>query len=270
MKTSIGFIGCGNMASAIIKSLQKSNNYKINIFDPDATKTAEFSQCASVYESCNKMVFDSDIVFIAVKPQVASSALNGLDFTEKIAVSVMASITINTIKAFTNNTTNKIVRIMSNLNARFNKAFTGFCHEGLSETELSEIIAILDCLGEFACVDESKMNAITAIAGSGPAFVYKFIKALTDAGVNLGLEYFDSLNMAITTISGSLDSIKSTDSPNLDKMISAVCSKGGTTLAGIDVLDRFEFENVVRKCVDSATNRAEEISKENERSNNLY
>ena len=268
MRKEMGFLGCGKMAGAIVDAVIKRNIDEINLFDVNADALKKFDKTARVYNSAQEMINASEYVFIGVKPQDAKTVLAGLDFTGKVVISMMASVSIECIRAYTNYKTEKIVRIMPNLNARFQEAYTGYCFDGLTADEATDVERILSYMGNFGLYAEEYMNAVTCVAGSGPAFVYKFIRGLRDSAMDCGISEKEALDMAISTVLGTCVSLRNTVNPDLTEMINAVCSKGGTTIAGITTLDEKNFEEILKSGINSAIKRAEEIS--NERCNDIH
>ena len=274
-KYTIGFIGYGNMAQAICtafvsditKSKLKRYGYKIKVAvsDPDEEKLNFAPYGVAVTTNNKALVSACDVIFCAIKPQVAKEVLSSLDFTGKIVVSIMASVSLDVLIDLTGNTANKIVRVMPNLNAKIGSAYSTFCYKGLSADEKIFVELLLSSFGEVQSLDESLMNVSTGICGSGPAFVFKFIKAYYENGIKNGLDKKVALNMALSTIIGSAYLVESQgEDVDIDSLIKSVCSKGGTTIQGVNHLDEKEFENTVSCAIDKAIARAEEMSKQNE------
>ena len=273
-KYSVGFVGYGNMAQAITYALSsdisnrmlKSFGYKIKIAvsDPDVEKLktapvrfARTTDNQSLIEAC-------DIIFLAVKPQVAKSVLEGLDFTNKIVFSIMASVPICVINNLTGNKAKAIVRVMPNLNARVGASYTTFCTNG-DEEIIRIAVALLSSFGQVKQIREEQMNISTGISGSGPAFVFKFINAFYKNAVKNGINKKTALEMALGTIIGSVNTVYAridNDDVVLDELVDSVCSKGGTTIQGVNYLDESNFEDVVSTAIDKAIARAEEMSNE--------
>ncbi len=275
-KYNIGFIGYGNMAKAITDKLLSEDGqamladseYALTViaYDTDDGKFTD-AQPELIRASNNaELVEKSDIVFIAVKPQNAQAALCGLDFSGKIAVSIMASVKLKTLNEYLGGKTDKLVRVMPNLNARIGAACTAFCCEGLSEEEKQVIATILYSFGDVAELKEEQMNAATGLCGSGPAFVFMFIDALRESGVQNGLNESVALKMAISTVMGSAMLIDSYgDSVDIAALVRSVCSKGGTTIEGVNRLNESDFGKIAADAVTKAVKRAEEMSAENEK-----
>lgn len=276
-KYSVGFIGYGNMAQAITSALstpvcaQMLKNYgykiKIAVSDSDVEKLALAPESFARTTDNKSLVEVCDIIFIAVKPQVAKTVLEGLDFTDKIVFSIMASVQINALNEITGNKAKAIVRVMPNLNARIGSAYTTFCVENGDE-EISRLaVALLSSFGDVKQLTENQMNVSTGISGSGPAFVFKFINAFYKNAVKNGISNKVALEMALGTIIGSASTVlaqSESGEVDIDTLVNSVCSKGGTTIQGVNYLDENDFENVVSGAIDKAIARAEEMSKEYE------
>lgn len=271
-KYDIGFIGYGNMARAIVtalssdlsKSLLSREGFRIRIAvtDIDREKLTSLPKGVVAAPSAAALVSDCDVIFVAVKPQSAVEALSGLDFGGKIVVSIMASVTLAALKKLTG--AEKLVRVMPNLNARIGAAYSSFAAEGLSGDEKNLVGALLTKFGEAREMDESLLNAATGLAGSGPAFVFKFIDGFVQNAEKNGFSREAALEMSLATIRGSVALVDSgADSGNVDigALVRSVCSKGGTTIEGVNYLDEHDFEKVVSGAVDKAIARAEEMSK---------
>ncbi len=274
-KYKVGFIGFGNMAQAIVSSLvlplnkhilrQYGCKITIAVSDPDENKLKTAPNKVLVTSDNVALVDFCDVIVLAVKPQNAKQALEGLDFSGKIVVSIMASVTIDGIKGLTGGATDKIARIMPNMNAKIGMAYSAYCFSGLSDIEKDLVRGIVSSIGNGCEVDEKEMNVSTGICGSGPAFVFKFLEAMTESGVKNGLSREKALEMSIYTLIGSAALVENYGSEvNVKELINSVCSKGGTTIEGIKHLDENSFDEIISGAIDKARHRAEEMSKENE------
>lgn len=265
---NLGFIGCGNMSQAIIKSLINDKNkakfekqdciFNICVSDLDTVKLDCMKKFGvSTYTDNAEMLCNCDYVLIAVKPQSAADVLTKLNFSGKIVISIMAGTTIAKLANFMPNA--KIIRVMPNLNARIGKSFNAYCYNEISFDDKAIVETILSAFGTVQKVEESQMNAITGLTGSAPAFVFKFIKALVDEGINNGFNTEDARKMALATVIGSAQLVESENTKSLEDLIESVCSKGGTTIEGIKFLNEKDFENNVRGAVNKAKLRASEL-----------
>ena len=276
-KYSVGFIGYGNMAQAITSALAnpvcarmlKDFGYKIKIAvaDPDEEKlkTAPLSFGRTTNNSA--LVEACDVIFIAVKPQVAKSVLENLDFTNKIVFSIMASVPIRAIDEITSGKAKAIVRVMPNLNAKIGSAYTTFCVNKNDDEIIRLAVALLSSFGDVKQLKESQMNVSTGLSGSGPAFVFKFINAYYNNAIKNGINKKTALEMALGTIIGSAITVQQqaeSGDVDIENLVKSVCSKGGTTIQGVNFLDDNNFEDVVSGAIDKAIARAEEMSKEYE------
>lgn len=278
-KYDVGFIGYGNMAQAIVSALSsrmgkwvlKQGGFKLRlaVSDIDSEKLLSAPKGVATTTDVKALVDNCDVVVCAIKPQHAKEALEGLDFTDKIVVSIMASVTIDAIKSLTGRKTDKIARIMPNLNARIGNSYSSYCTSGLSYEENELVRWMLSTFGGFCEIDEKLMNSATGLCGSGPAFVFKFIKALVDDAVKNGFSEKVATEMAVATVSGSVNlvlyNLEENEGVSLPSLINSVCSKGGTTIEGVKFLDENNFDEIVGGAVDKAAARAEEMSRENEK-----
>lgn len=275
-KYNVGFIGYGNMARAIVAALKnpvsakllKDSGYKLNIAvsDYDSEKLKDVPEGVKATSDNKELVKACDLIVLAVKPQNATQAVMGLDFTGKTVMSIMASVTLKALSELTNGKTNKLVRVMPNLNARVASAYSAFCAEGLDRQEYGLIKAILSTFGEEEEIKEEQMNAATGLSGSGPAFVFKFINALAEGGVENGLDKAVAMKMALATVIGSAYLVESgAGGTDISELVKSVCSKGGTTIEGVNHLDANNFEKTVAEAVTKAVKRAEEMSANNEK-----
>lgn len=261
----IGFIGCGNMASAIIngiidnKAVNSSDVYAYDIYEPAVNKAVESKQinaCKSEIE----VVKSSDIILLAVKPNVQASVLNTIDgeVGDKLLISIAAGKTIEFIESNLKCKA-KIVRVMPNINAKVGEAISAYCfNELVNDDDKANVELLLNAIGKVLCLDESFFPLFGVIGGCGPAFAYMFIDAMARAGVKNGMKKSDALKISAQTVLGSAKMIlESGEHPW--QLIDNVCSPGGTTIEGVTSLQADGFEAAVHNAVDKALDKDKKL-----------
>lgn len=261
----IGFVGGGNMASALIGGLIQSGKFqpsKITMSDLDDTKRSAWSARGVHTTANNQEVVDfSDVILFAVKPNVMGDVLKGLNTPEdKIYVSIAAGITIAFLEDCLG-TDKKIVRTMPNTPAMVGCGMTVITpNKCVSADELQTVIEILSGVGETAVLEEKYINAAIGLHGSSPAYIYMLIDAMADSGVKYGLPKQIALKLAAKAVEGSAKMVlNSHDHPM--KLKDDVCSPGGTTIAAVCELEKNGFISSIQSGIDACIQKAEEMSK---------
>lgn len=265
MNKTIGFIGGGNMASAIIGGILKSGlAAKENIIAADKSEQA----CTSLTERFgiaatqdNRTVAAScDILFLAVKPFLFDIVIPEIKNDVKpdtLVISIAAGQSISSIESLFG-TTIKLVRAMPNTPALVGEGMSALCCNGqVSEEELSEAVSIFNSFGKCEVVQESMMNTVIGVSGSSPAYVFMFIEAMADAAVADGMPRAQAYKFAAQSVLGSAKMVLETGS-HPGALKDAVCSPGGTTIEAVAVLEKEGLRNAVikgqRACVEKAKN----------------
>ncbi|MDN5277177.1 MAG: pyrroline-5-carboxylate reductase [Clostridiales bacterium] len=265
----LGFIGAGNMASAIMRGIiacgiVHPNN--IYAFDVDLDKlnrlSAELGICTAK-DNC-QVVSNSDIVILAVKPNTYSKVLLEIkDCLEErhILISIAAGISVDFIKQLIGGRC-KVVRTMPNTPALVGEGMTALCtNHDLSPKELKAVKDILHSLGKVEEVSENLMDAVTAVSGSGPAYVAMFIEAMADGGVLAGLPRDLAYRMAIQTVIGTAR-LLSEWGKHPGELKDMVSSPGGTTIEAIRQLEKQGFRGAVIEAVNACTLKAKTMGKD--------
>jgi pyrroline-5-carboxylate reductase len=262
----IGFIGGGNMAEAIIKGLIAGGvpAGAIMVAEPAPLRRDFLSSeyAAEVTDDNLDVARQADIIILAVKPQVAASVLTGLEpviSSETLIVSIMAGISTGFIeKTLTNGV--RVARAMPNTPALVQAAATAIClGRKATGTDLDITRNIFSRVGSVVIVPESQMDAVTALSGSGPAYVFVMIEALSDAGVKNGLPRDVATTLAVQTVLGAARMITETgEHPAL--LRERVTSPGGTTIAALHALENGRFRGVIMDAIDTARHRSQELS----------
>lgn len=258
----IGFIGCGNMASAIIKGITDRRKgtdeiFAFDVYEP-AVNNAKESYGACICQDENDVVDNSDIIFLAVKPNVIASVLEKIDksIREKnpLVISIAAGKSIELLAGCIKSKC-RLVRVMPNINARVGEAISAYCCSShVTDEDKKSIQCLLDCIGKTMELDESFFPLFGVLGGCAPAYAYMFIDALARAGVKNGMKKDDALKIAAQTVYGSAKMIlESGEHPW--KLIDNVCSPGGTTIEGVISLQANGFENAVHNAVDKALDK---------------
>lgn len=265
MGKSIGFIGAGNMATAIINGMLKNEAaapQDIHVFDIDNAKlTAMSARGVRTHESVRKIVELCDIIVLAIKPQTYKEVLVGLraDVTEeKVFVSIAAGISIDFVrKALCCEC--PCVRVMPNTPLLLGTGATAMCpSENISDDDFKTVYQMFALSGVCEVLPESQMNTVIAVNGSSPAYVYLFAKAMADYAKEQGIDEEASMRLICQTLKGSAQMLlDSGDSPDL--LIKKVSSPGGTTLEALKTLEQKGFYAAVKDAMASCTKRAEEL-----------
>jgi pyrroline-5-carboxylate reductase len=207
------------------------------------------------------LVKESDVIILAVKPQVAGKVLHGigtLSVSGKLFISIMAGVKSSTIEAAFKGEA-RVVRVMPNTPALVLEASSAIAPGAFAKPEDTAITrSILEMVGKAWIIEEKLMDAVTGLSGSGPAYVLAFIEALSDAGVKNGLSREIATGLAAQTVFGTAKLLLETgEHPAV--LRDKVTSPGGTTIAGLHVLEKEGFSGAVIDAVDAATSRSKEL-----------
>ena len=261
-KYKLGFIGFGNMAKAIYSGIVAKGvlkNKEIAVFDTDTEKHESIKkQKICLLSKNSEIVENCKYVILAVKPQVSSEIFKTISPKDNIIISIMAG--INKAKLAKNLPDCKIVRCMPNTPALIGLGMSAIDCNDLENDERKFVLSIFSSIGNTVELEDKHMNAVTALSGSGPAYVYTFIDALIEAGVSLGLDEDTSKLLTLQTVVGAYKMVQNTKEP-IQNLTDAVCSKGGTTVEAVKVLSDLKFRETIKKAVSAAYNRSIELSK---------
>ena len=264
---SIGFIGMGNMGSAMLKGMLQVFEAKELVFSrKNKEKAQKFSEETQVdYVQSNKECASmAKYLILAIKPQLFPEVLEEIKTEVKenqIIISIAAGIMIQELKEALGAGV-RIVRAMPNTPALLGEGMTGVCFDNsvYTEGEKTVIQNIFQSFGKMQIVKENLMNAVICVSGSSPAFVYQFIEALADGAVKYGLTRQAAYEMAAQTVLGAAKMVLETgEHPAVLK--DKVCSPGGTTIAGVAALEEYGFRNSIIKACDRCYEKAERMSK---------
>ncbi len=262
----IGFIGAGgNIATAIISGILKSgfeSENNLHLFDPDTAKLEKYKDaviCGNAFEVAN----DSDYIFLTVKPQIIFSVLDELKGKingNQCIVSVAAGVSIESIKAALGGDI-KVVRVMPNTPLLLSQGASGVsCKSPVERSEFEYVLSIFKTAGVAIECEEEQINAVTAVSGSGPAYVFKFAKAMIEEADKLGLDADKASALAFQTLIGSAYMLRDSGM-TADELIKMVTSPKGTTLAALESFDRDDFEQTVARAVRACHDRAVELGR---------
>jgi len=265
----IFFIGAGNMGGAILCALTE-NGYPVSsvfFYEPNdvaANKVAEKSKAARL-PSLAEGFLKADIIFLCIKPQVFSKISAALhkeieaSGKEPIVVSIMAGVTLLSLRTALK--IKNIIRSMPNIAVTVKKGTVAIAEEGgIEESVLQTVEFLFSTCAYTVRVLESQMDAVTGLSGSGPAFVFQFAEALALGGVKAGLPRDVAMNLALSTIEGSMEMLKGSRL-NPEELTANVCSPAGTTITGIQELENRAFRGTVMAAIEAAVKRSMELGK---------
>lgn len=265
-KKTIGLIGSGNMAQALVAGLLGGRHVsKEQVLASDHTqKKIDFlSKGFRIRTSLdNRFVAKSaDVVVLAVKPQIVPRVLKEIskDITsKKLVLSIAAGVTSATIEGLLPKGT-RVVRIMPNIAALVGAGASALAKGShATDADLAAARAIFDAVGKTVVVEETQLDAVTGLSGSGPAYIFLVIDALADAGVKVGLSRDTSLTLAAQTVLGAAKLLIETGE-HPGRLKDMVTSPGGTAIAGIHTLEEGGLRTTLINAVERATQRSKEL-----------
>ena len=264
---NIAFIGGGNMASALISGLlgKGLTTAQIEVVEPfdEARQKLKFSFNIDAQPVPEAALARADLVVWAVKPQTfKDAALQSRSHTAKaLHLSVAAGITSSSIARWLGS--ERIVRAMPNTPALIGKGITGlFARAGVSAADRALVDQVIATSGDWLWLtDEAQLDGVTALSGSGPAYMFYFMEAMTEAGEQMGLPREQAYKLAVATFIGAGELARA--SPETPEVLrQRVTSKGGTTYAAITSMDHSNIKNLFMQALYAAQIRAREMGEE--------
>ncbi len=266
LSSRIGFWGTGNMAKAMIRGLIANEVFsaeQISCISKSGTSSQLFAAETGIRSLKNhtELISECDYLVLAFKPfQLETLKAELKSVTCKTVLSVLAGTKLEKLNHYCPKA-QSVIRTMPNTPGRIGEGITAYCsNASLPETEKTELEQILASLGDVVAINEPLMDVFTAVAGSGPAYVFEFIAALAEAGETEGLPPDMALSIAKQTIFGAAALAKgSGEHPEV--LRDQVTSKGGTTAAGLDVMAEGKFRQLIHNTVKAAKSRSIEMGK---------
>ncbi|MDD4371224.1 MAG: pyrroline-5-carboxylate reductase [Anaerostipes sp.] len=262
----IGFIGCGNMASAMIGGMLKQGVLKteqIIAAGPTLSKMEKIGQDLGIDVTIDnkEAAKQSEIIVLSVKPQMYKEVIREIkdDITkENIIVTIAAGVTMEKVDRWFGKET-KIIRTMPNTPALVGEAMVGMCHnEAMTQDEVKIVKELFESFGKVEEVEEKLMNAVVGVSGSSPAYVYMFIEAMADAAVIQGIPRKKAYTFAAQAVLGSAKMVLETGT-HPGELKDAVCSPAGTTIEAVRKLEKSRFRSSVIEAVNAASEKGKEL-----------
>lgn len=262
---TVGFIGCGNMGSAIIYGISRTKSFNVAGYDHHADKLQKLQQdcglilCASEEELVKK----ADIIVIAVKPYAVDELLQriqALVSADKIVISIAAGVSIAALKKYISC---PVAIVMPNTPAMVGEGCTALCFDdkALSEEQKNTVRKIFDCVGTTVILPEDKFAEFSTLIGSGPAFVFYMLEAMLEAAIRLGFKYDEAKQMLEQLFLGSTRLAQANADIPHAKLRLNVCSPKGTTIVGMNSLDKNAVRGAVIDAVMATYERNQELKK---------
>lgn len=264
----IGFIGCGNMGGALARAAIKAVGAEsIFVYDVDTEKVKAFEEETDITASdIDYIIMNCDYVFLGVKPQMLKSLFEKIApimedrLTDFVLVSMAAGVSLSSLGAMAQKDC-PIIRIMPNMPVSVGEGMILYtANDFVSKEEADGFLSLMKYAGALDKIEESKIDAASAVSGCGPAFAFMFCEALADGAVACGLPRDKALLYAAQTLAGSAKQLlESGEHPG--KLKDAVCSPAGSTIEGVNALENGGFRASVMDAVRSAYERTVELGK---------
>ena len=269
MTEKIGCIGGGQMGEALIRGIIQSGLYegsRIIISEPDAKRRSflEATYAIKTVENSATLWQECTIVILAVKPQIMAAMLAESKAhvqDRHLLITIAAGLQLSFYSECLDSESCRIIRVMPNTPALVLQGASAISgNTNVSKTDLDKAEAIFNAVGKAVVLDESYLDAVTGLSGSGPAYVFTFVEALIDAGIKCGLPRTIAESLTLQTILGSVRLLQK-NGEHPAALRSKVTSPGGTTIAGLHVLEKAGFSGIIMDAVEAATERSKILGK---------
>lgn len=259
----LGFIGCGNMASAMMggiikKGIIKGEEIIASDLNENILKNAKENLEINITTDNLKVVNESEIVVLAVKPQYYQTVISQIKdevTPDKIIITIAPGKTISWVQEQFKKEI-KLIRTMPNTPALVGEGITGVCSNKLiSKEELDNVCTILSGFGKVEIITENLMDVVVSVSGSSPAYVFLFIEAMADAAVADGMPRVQAYKFASQAVLGSAKMIMETEK-HPGELKDMVCSPGGTTIEAVRVLEEKGFRSAVIEAMKACTKKS--------------
>ncbi len=262
----LGFIGCGNMATAIIGGAVSSKFLKgeeICVFDVDKSK-AEFlnkEYGVNIISTVEQLAENCEFIVLAVKPQVFPVVLPQIKdcIKNSVVVSIGAGKTLEYIGSFLNEKT-AVIRVMPNINAKVGASMSAVCkNDSADENALTFVKGLCKSFGEVMELPESQFPLFGVSAGCSPAYAFMFIDSMAREAVKNGMKKDEALKICAQAVLGSAKMILEDKNNNPWALINSVCSPGGTTIEGVAKLQEEKFDTAVMDAVKASLDKDKKL-----------
>jgi pyrroline-5-carboxylate reductase len=266
LKEKIGFIGGGKMGEALINGILRaglSSSDKIMVSDVDKKRLQILEKEAGIKttQDNKKITSDSDIIILAVKPNMMGNVLDELnsEITSKhLIISIAAGVPLSFMESSLNEGC-RVVRVMPNTPCLVGETAAGYAlGKNATQADGKLVGQLLDAVGKSFLLDEKHLDAVTGLSGSGPAFIYVVIEALADGGVKMGLPRDVAITLAAQTAFGAAKMVLESDT-DIGQLRDSVTSPGGTTIEGLHALEKGGLTNVLIDAVVAATKKSKSL-----------
>jgi len=260
----LGVIGCGKMGGALLKGILNRKivgSDQVLVFDiyPQALELMVSELAVKAAMSNEEVITECDTVLLCVKPHGLLEMLAAIgDMPNRLLISIAAGVKISAIEAAVENQ-HRVIRVMPNTPALIGKGASAFAlGSTATDTDAELARGLFTAVGYVTEVPERLLDAVTALSGSGPAYIFAMIESMVAAAVDLGLEEKTALDLAVHTVSGAAELILETgDSPTL--LRENVTSPNGTTFAALESLKDNQFDSIIHKAMRAACDRSIEL-----------
>ena len=256
-----GFFGAGNMAEGILATIEDKSAVIMAEKNGPRAKVMAKRYGVAVTDDVKAVAKNAKTIFLAVRPQevdAVAAAVKPLLRKTQLVVSIVAGKTLAKLrKAFGSDV--RLIRVMPNLGLRVQAGACGLSPDkSATKADVKRVSGLLERAGAVSVLPEKALNAVTGLSGSGPAWCAYMLKAMVESGRKLGVPETAALRLSAMTMLGTVGYLTNSG-VGLDDFIAAVCTKGGTTAAGMDVLAKSDFAAVVDETIKAAAKRASEL-----------
>ncbi|WP_445493208.1 pyrroline-5-carboxylate reductase [Niallia sp. 03133] len=263
----LAFIGAGSMSEALIsgivgsKMLNGEDIFVTNKLNKQKLQTLKKKYQINYSYNLKELVEDADAVILAMKPKDVKEAINEMKVylsKNTLLISVLAGVSIKSLELLAECTL-PIARAMPNTSATVGKSATGIAmNKHVNESQKQFILNIFETVGLTTVVEETQLDAVTGLSGSGPAYIYYLVEAMEKSAVEIGLDRQIANELIVQTLKGAAEML-STSSKSPEELRRNVTSPGGTTEAGLKVLDSFQVQDAFIQCIKEATAQSKRL-----------